>query len=99
MALLYGSMPAVADRIGMVGLAEQVGASQEEEEMGVEADDDDEHDSSWDELEDGGKVEGCGESTVSSPKAKASEAPGNGVNDQGNEPKDGPEPSDPLLHR
>lgn len=95
--LLHGSVSAVADRVGGVCLAEEVGAPQKEEEMGVEAENDDKDDTSWHKAEDGGKVEASGEGTVASLEAKPTESKRNGVNDKGDKPKDGPKPTDSLL--
>lgn len=69
----------MADGTGIVGFAEEVGPSQKEEEMGVEAQNDDKDNGSWDKLEDAGKVKRRGEGAVSAPKPKSTQTKGNGV--------------------
>lgn len=96
--MLDGPVAAMAERVGRVCLAEEVCPPQEEEEVGVEAKDDDEDDSAWHKLEDGGKVEASGEGTVSTSEAKSTETKGDGVDGKGDKPEDGPEPSDSLLY-
>lgn len=96
--LLHGSVSAVADRVGGICLAEEVGPPQKEEEMGVEAENDDKDDTSWHKAEDGGKGEASGEGTVATSEAKSTESKRNGVDDKGDKPEDGPKPPHSLLH-
>lgn len=87
----------LAERVGGVRLAKEVSSTKEEEEVGVEAENDDKDNGTWDKLEDAGKVEAGGDGAVAATEAEAAKAKGDGVDDERDKPEDGPEPADAPL--
>lgn len=66
--------------------------------MGVEAEDNDEDESSRYKLEDAREQEAGGQGTVATTETKAAYAKGNGVDGEGDEPESGPEPAYTSLY-